>query len=145
MDMKMTHVQYKKALQEKVKGTKMEECQQNPLGEAIAGLEKELDKSGNWLAQFVDKVMKLLHLEHFQQRGKERYKYCSANTSWMYSPFSSPTEVKVLGLTVDAAKKEEKDVEKQYWKVAHAMMAEARTSTYIAWELVDEFAEKDLG
>ncbi|KAI6011718.1 hypothetical protein PISMIDRAFT_23588 [Pisolithus microcarpus 441] len=53
-------------------------------------------------------------------------------------------EVKILGLTVDAAEKEEKDVEKQCQKVAHAMMAEARASIYSAWGLVDELAEKSL-
>ncbi|KIK24126.1 hypothetical protein PISMIDRAFT_646616 [Pisolithus microcarpus 441] len=62
----------------------------------------------------------------------------------VFTFLAAPVEVKILGLTIDAAEKEEKDVEKQCRKVARAMMAEARASTYFAWGLVDDFAEKSL-
>ncbi|KAI6010470.1 hypothetical protein BKA83DRAFT_4132698 [Pisolithus microcarpus] len=160
MDMKATHVQYKKALQEKAKGAKVEEHQQYLLDEDIAGLEKELDKSGSWLAQFVDKDKLASHPQRMwlldqltsnsqmiALRDNDKDKLHWDSTSYpqlMKSNKKTPMEVKILGLTVDAAEKEEKDVEKQCQKVAHAMMAEARASTYFAWGLVDELAEKSL-
>ncbi|KIK22867.1 hypothetical protein PISMIDRAFT_23587 [Pisolithus microcarpus 441] len=81
-------------------------------------------------------LMTVIH-DQAEQRSEEEH--------WGSGPpMQTPMEVKILGLTVDAAEKEEKDVEKQCQKVAHAMMAEARASTYSAWGLVDELAEKSL-
>ncbi|KAI6023491.1 hypothetical protein BKA83DRAFT_4492158 [Pisolithus microcarpus] len=182
MDMKATHVQYRKALQEKAKATKMEEHQQYLLDEAISGLEKELDKSGSWLVQFVDKdklashpqrmwlldqltsnspmialpdndndklyqvlnILSTLDEEQQAEYLKETQILLCKYILDVFTFLAAPVEVKILGLTIDAAEKEEKDVEKQCRKVARAMMAEARASTYFAWGLVDDFAEKSL-
>ncbi|KAI6019295.1 hypothetical protein BKA83DRAFT_4127230 [Pisolithus microcarpus] len=54
MEMQLTHIQFKKASQEKEQSYRMNNHQQYLLDMAIERSTKELDKNGSWLVQFVD-------------------------------------------------------------------------------------------